>query len=67
MAGFRTFISLRRRRKRERVAAERGFLTHEERAALKQAAEQHGTLSRDSSRLGADVTAGPGRFRRPRG
>ena len=66
MAGFRTFIPRVRRRKKERVAAERGFLTPEERAALKRAAEQHGALSRDSSKLGADITAGPGSFRRPR-
>lgn len=66
MAGIGSLISKVRRRKRERVAAERGFLTPEERRDLARAAEQHGSLARDSGKLGAALTAGPASFRRPR-
>ena len=55
-----------RRRGKASVANDLAFLSPEERKELAGLKKTHGTLSRDSSRLGSDAKLGPGSFRRPR-
>jgi hypothetical protein len=55
-----------RRRGHAGVASDLAFLSPEERKELAGLKRDHGTLSRDGSRLGSDSKLGPGSFRRPR-
>ena len=53
-----------RRRGRASVASDLAFLSPEERKELARLKQDHGTLSREGSRLGSDEKLGPGSFRR---